>query len=746
MTGRRIAVQGTVQGVGFRPWVYQLARQLHVAGTVKNGPEGVTIDAFAPPAVLDELLVRLERELPPAARIDSLEWQPLEAPPPVSFTIIGSDSQGAARASIPADLAMCDACRAEIHDPHARRFHYPFTNCTHCGPRFSIATAIPYDRPRTTMAGFPLCDDCRREYENPDDRRFHAQPIACPKCGPKLTWLDAQGTALDVGDPLAHAAKLLAGKAIVAVRGLGGFHLACNALNEGAIRSLRQRKHRDEKPLAVMVADLEMARRYAELTAEETALLSSPARPIVLARMKHGLAPSIAPGFTQVGLFLPYTPLHELLLVLARKPLVMTSGNRSEEPMAVDNDEAVRRLAGIADGFLVHDRPIATRTDDSVARIVEGAPMLLRRARGFVPESLASPLPFAEPVLAVGGQLKNTFCIGKGARLTPGPHVGDLGELSTFESFTAMAARLERFLEVSPRVLAHDLHPDYDTTRWARERGGHLVGVQHHHAHVAAVMAEHGLKGPVLGVAFDGTGLGDDGAAWGGEFLRCTYAGFERVATLRPIALAGGERAIRDAWRLALAVLDDAFDGAPPLGRLALFNTVSERDVKNVRQLLPSALPAHGAGRAFDAAAALAFGRPRANFEAQLAMTLEQAATAGAAPFPFTIDRSETPWEVDLRPMWRAFVEELLAGREVASRFHATLGAATAAVVTALDEQERLPVVLSGGCFANALLTHDVLRHLGGFDVRLPRKVPAGDGGLALGQAVVAAARLEGAS
>lgn len=741
MTGRRIAVQGTVQGVGFRPWVYQLARRLHVAGTVKNGPEGVTIDAFAPPSVLDELLVRLERELPPAARIDSLEWKPLEAPAPESFTIIGSDSQGAARASIPADLAMCDACRAEIHDPSARRFHYPFTNCTHCGPRFSIATAIPYDRPRTTMAGFPLCPDCRREYEDPDDRRFHAQPIACPRCGPKLTWLDAQGTALTLADPLAKAADALTAGAIVAVRGLGGFHLACDALDETAVRTLRQRKHRDEKPLAVMVSELSMARRFAALTDDETKLLTSAARPIVLARMKEGLAPSIAPGFTQVGLFLPYTPLHELLLALAGRPLVMTSGNRSEEPMAVDTDEAVRRLAGIADGFLTHDRPIATRTDDSVARVVEGAPMLLRRARGFVPESLASPISFTEPVLAVGGQLKNTFCIGKGARLTPGPHVGDLGELSTFESFTAMAARLEQFLEVSPRVIAHDLHPDYDTTRYARERGGQLIAVQHHHAHIAAVMAEHGLKGPVLGVAFDGTGYGDDGAAWGGEVLRCTYAGFERVGTLRPIPLAGGERAIRDAWRLALAVLDDAFDGAPPLETLELFRAVPARDVRNVRQLLPSALKAHGAGRAFDAAAALAFARPRAAFEAQLAMMLEQAATPGSTSSLFELARARTPWELDLRPFWRAAVT--LPAAQLASLFHGTLAAGLAAMVRGLADG--LPVILSGGCFANAVLTSEVLRHLDGLDVRLPRKVPAGDGGLALGQAVVAAARLEGA-
>ncbi len=741
-----------MQGVGFRPWVYQLAHRLRVTGTVKNGPEGVTIDAFAPAPVLDELLVRLETELPPAARIERLRWHPLEAEAPSGFAILPSDrgASGPARASIPPDLAMCEACREEIHDPAARRFQYPFTNCTHCGPRFSIATSIPYDRPRTTMAGFPLCADCRREYEDPLDRRFHAQPIACPACGPRLAWLDAKGHRLAVADPLEAAAlRLLAGD-IVAVRGLGGFHLVCDALADDVVRELRRRKHRDEKPLAVMVRDLPAARAYGTLDRQETALLTSPARPIVLVAMKDGLAPSVAPGFRQIGLFLPYTPLHELLLARVGRPLVMTSGNRSDEPMAVENDEAVTRLAGIADFFLVHDRPIATRTDDSVARVIAGEPVLLRRARGYVPGSFSAPVAFSEPVLAVGGQLKNTFCLGNRELLTLGPHVGDLDELSTTESYAAMIDRLERFLEVKPEVLAHDLHPDYETTRYARERPARLrIGVQHHHAHVAAVMAEHGLQGPVVGVAFDGTGYGPDGAAWGGEVLLAGYAGYERVATVRGLHLAGGERAIRDAWRVALAVLDDAFDGAPPLASLPLFATVAERDVANVRQVLRAGLQvvqAHGVGRVFDAAGALVLGRPRASFEAQLAMTLEQSADGHGDPYPFDLDRTRTPWEIDLRPMWRALVKELIAGRPaslVSARFHATLGAATAATVRAvLDRENVRPVVLAGGCFGNARLTAEVLRRLDGLDVHLPRRVPPGDGGLALGQAVVAAARL----
>lgn len=752
VTGRRIAVQGTVQGVGFRPWVYQLALELRLSGTVKNGPEGVTIDAFGSTSLLDQLLRRLETELPPAARIEHLAWETLQTEAPPGFLILPSDRTGAARASIPADLAMCEACREEIHDPLARRHQYPFTNCTHCGPRFSIATSIPYDRSRTTLAGFPLCPDCRREYEDPLDRRFHAQPIACPVCGPRLSWLDAQGARVDVGEPLELAASLLEVGGIVALRGLGGFHLACDATSDAVVRELRRRKNRDEKPLAVMVPDLATARALASFDDAELALLTSPERPIVLVTARPGmLPPSVAPGFRQLGLFLPYTPLHELLLARVEGPLVMTSGNVADEPMAVENDEAVARLRGIADAFLLHDRPIATRTDDSVARVVAGAPMLLRRARGYLPQSFAAPLAFPEPVLAVGGQLKNTFCLGARSLLTLGPHVGDLDDLSTFQSFEEMVARLERFLEVEPEALVHDLHPDYQSTRYARERPARLrLAVQHHHAHVAAVMAEHGLRGPVLGVAFDGTGLGTDGTAWGGEFLLADYGGFERLATLRALPLAGGERAIREAWRVALAVLDDAFDGAPPLERLPLFEQLTQRDVVNVRHLLSTGfqvMPAHGVGRVFDAAAALVLARPRATYEAQLAQAMEQTAEGEASPWPFELTQA-APWQLDLRPMWRALVTDLLVGVPapvLAARFHATLGAGTAAMVRALLEREGpRPVVLSGGCFANARLADEVLRRLDGLDVYLPRQVPPGDGGLALGQAVIAAARLAG--
>jgi len=731
-------VQGTVQGVGFRPWVYQLAHELKLTGSVKNGPEGVTIDAFGAREDLDRLLTRLQTELPPAARIERLRTSALEANRPEQFVILPSDTTGDARPSIPADLSMCDACRAEVNDPHARRYQYPFTNCTHCGPRFSIAVSIPYDRPNTTMAGFPLCDACRAEYENPLDRRFHAQPIACQVCGPSLAWRDADGTARDVGNVLDAAARALLAGQILAIRGLGGFHLACDASDAKVVAELRRRKHREEKPFAVMVPSLEWAHRMAELSDDEVALLRSPARPIVLARARDG-------GGELVGLFLPYTPLHELLLSRVARPLVMTSGNLSDEPMAVDNDDAVSRLRGVADAFVVHDRPIATRTDDSVARVVAGQPMLVRRARGYVPDPLRSPLEFREPVLAVGGQLKNTFCVGHRDVFTLGPHVGDLEDAATFMDFERLVPRLERFLEVEPRVVVHDLHPDYESTLYALRRDGRHFVVQHHHAHVAAVMAEHGLTGRVLGLAFDGTGYGTDGAAWGGEFLACTPGHFERRAWFRALRLVGGERAIRQPWRLALAALEDAFEGKAPLGRVPLFGMVETRDVANVRAVLESgdAARAHGVGRYFDAAAALILGRPVSGFEAQLAMALEARASGSQPGWPFTLDTHE----LDLRPMWRALVADLLDGVDaatLAARFHSTIASASVAMTRqVLSQVGRMPVILSGGCFANARLTAEVVAGLSDLDVRLPRRAPPGDGGLALGQAYVAAALLQ---
>jgi hydrogenase maturation protein HypF len=754
--GRRITVTGTVQGVGFRPFVYRAARDAGVGGRVWNDAAGVTVEAFGTADALDALVRTLRRDHPPAAVVATLRSEPIPAEAAPAFEIVGSAGGAERRAAIPPDLATCPACLAELRDPADRRHRYPFTNCTACGPRFTIALGAPYDRPRTTMAGFTLCAACAREYGDPGDRRFHAQPNACPACGPRVALRDAAGSPVEAADPIAAVGRALAAGAVAAVKGLGGYHLACDATSPAAVATLRARKRREEKPLAVMVADLEAARVVAELTAAEEALLASVERPIVLCRRRPGapLAAEVAPDSPLVGLLLPYAPLHHLLLEAAGRPLVMTSGNLSEEPIAFEDEEAVRRLAGVADLFLVHDRPIASRCDDSVARVVAGGPLLLRRARGFVPRPVRVPRPFARPVLAVGGQLKNACCLGRGDEATLGPHVGDLDGLETYGAFEAAIARLEEFLALRPEVVACDLHPLYLSTRYARERAAALraplVGVQHHHAHAAAAMAEHGLEGPVLALAWDGTGLGTDGAAWGGELLLAERARFERLATFRPIALAGGDRAIREPWRIALAALLDAFGEDAPLDRLPLFAAVDPKELAVVRRMIAGGVNAplaHGAGRAFDAAGALALRRPSSRYEGQVATALDAAAAAGGeGAYPFAVDEQGAVAELDLRPLWRALAGDLLAGANaavVSARFHASLVAAGAELVRrAARRVGRLPVVLAGGCFQNARLVEGLLGELSGaFAVYPPREVPPGDGGLALGQAIVADAR-----
>jgi hydrogenase maturation protein HypF len=750
--GRRIEIRGTVQGVGMRPFVFRLARALGVRGRVRNDARGVTIEAFAEASALDDFQRRLAAERPAAAAFDEVRAGAIAPEPVADFVIVSSQGADERRVSIPPDLATCPACLAEVRDPSNRRHRYPFTNCTDCGPRFTIARDVPYDRAATTMAPFRMCPDCRREYQDPADRRFHAEPNACPACGPRLSVRDASGEPARPGDPLAAAAAALRDGRIVAVKGLGGFHLACDATSPAAVRRLRQRKRREEKPLAVMARDLPEAERLADLSEAERRLLLSVERPIVLARRREdsGLAPEVAPDSPLLGLFLPYTPLHHLLLEAAGRPLVMTSGNLSEEPIAFRDEEALRRLGGIADLFLLHDREIETRADDSVARLVAGRPVVLRRSRGFVPRPVTVRRRFARPVLACGAHLKNTFCLGAGDQATLGPHIGDLENLETYDSLAQAVERMERFLGLVPEVVACDLHPLYLSTRYARERAAALpaplVPVQHHHAHLAAAMAEHGLEGPVLGLAWDGTGYGPDGTAWGGELLLADARGFERLATFRPVPLAGGEKAIREPWRVALAALDDAFDGDPPLGRLPLFRSVAASQVALVRQMIRSGLNAplaHGAGRLFDAAGAIALGRGLSRYEGQVAMALDNAADPGErGRYPFAVDQSAGPWQLDWRPLLRALVDDLLAGASPArasARFHESLSAAAGELVrAAAGRHGRLPVVLTGGCFQNARLAEGVLGSLGGFEVYLHQRVPPGDGGLALGQALVA--------
>ena len=755
----RITIRGTVQGVGMRPFVYRVARAEGVAGRVRNDARGVTIEAFGDPCALERFLGRLRAERPPASRFDEVVCEPIAPEPAREFLIVESEAAGAAgpRVSIPADLATCPDCLRELLDPRDRRHRYPFTNCTNCGPRFTLARGVPYDRALTTMAPFELCAACRREYQDPLDRRFHAEPNACPVCGPHLTLLAPDGRVLAERDAaLVEAGRALARGEVVAVKGIGGFHLACDAGSSAAVARLRQRKHREEKPLAVMARDLAEAERLAILSGEERALLAAVERPIVLSERRAGapVAPEVAPDTPLIGLLLPYSPLHHLLLAEAGRPLVMTSGNLSEEPIAYRDDEARARLAGIADLLLVHDREIETRADDSVAKVVRGRPLLLRRSRGYTPRALPVRTPFARPTLACGAHLKNTFCLGVGDAAHLGPHIGDLENLETLESFEGAVARMERFLRTRPELLAHDLHPDYVSTRYALERaraeGIPAVAVQHHHAHAAAAMAEHGLEGPVLALAWDGTGLGEDGAAWGGELLLASYQRFERLATFRPVPLAGGDRAIREPWRVALAALDDAFDGAPPLDALALFRHVPADQVRVVRRMIAERFNtpgAHGAGRAFDAVGALALARPRARYEGQVAMALDAAADpAEGGRYSYHLDTSTLPWQLDLRPLLREVVRDLVERRPagvVAARFHNALVAAAAELVrlAAARHGER-PVVLTGGCFANARLAEGVHGALSpGFPVYLHGLVPPGDGGIALGQALVASAR-----
>jgi hydrogenase maturation protein HypF len=749
--GRRFAIWGTVQGVGFRPFVHRAAVALQLTGRTWNDGEGVTVEAFGAPDRLDELERRLRQAPPPAARVEGIEVTPLPGLPPATFEIAPSRAGGAPRVAIGADLATCDACAAEVADPANRRFRYAFTNCTDCGPRFTIARGVPYDRSATTMAGFTMCEACAAEYHDPGDRRHHAQPNACPACGPRLRLLDRRGAPV-AGDPLAMAAAGLRAGRLLAVKGLGGYHLCCDATAPAAVAELRRRKRRDEKPLAVMVADLEAAGRLAVLSPAERTLLRSVERPIVLCprRPDAALAAGLAPGNPRLGLLLPYTPLHQLLLAEVGGPLVMTSGNLSEEPIAFDDDDALARLGEVADLFLTHDRPIASRCDDSVARVVAGRPLLLRRSRGWVPRPVRVRRRFARPTLGVGAQLKNACCLGRGDEATLGPHVGDLDNLETYGAFEAAVARLEAFLGLRPEVIGCDLHPLYLSTRYARERAGalgaRLVEVQHHHAHAASAMAEHGLEGPVLALCWDGTGHGSDGAAWGGELLRCWTDRFERLATFRPLPLPGGDQAIREPWRVALAALLDAFDGDAPLD-LPLFAALPAGEVEVVRRMVAgrfNAPLAHGAGRAFDAAAALVLSRPVARHEGQLALALDGAADpAEPGRYPFELDHARPVTELDLRPLWRALTADLRAGARpgaISTRFHAALAAAGVELVReAAARDGALPVVLTGGCFQNAFLSERMGAELSGsFKVYLHGHVPPGDGGLALGQALVA--------
>ncbi len=753
ITGRRIRLSGVVQGVGFRPWVYRLASEEGISGRVRNDAAGVTIEAFGSTSALDRFLVRLRNERPGAAVITALQWRPAASAPPRGFEIAASRAESAPRPSIPADLAACPRCLDEVFDPRDRRYRYPFANCTVCGPRFTIVREVPYDRASTTMAAFAMCPECRHEYESVADRRFHAEPIACPRCGPRLSLLGAGGDEVKTDDPIQAAARALCRGLIVAVKGLGGFHLACDATNAAAVSRLRDRKRREEKPLAVMVRDIREAELIADLTVGERRLLASVERPIVLARRREGarLAGEVAPANPMVGVMLAYTPLHHLLLAQCARPLVMTSGNLSEEPIAYRNDEAHKRLRGVADLFVIHDREIVTRCDDSVVREVGELPVLMRRSRGYVPGAIAVRRGFSRPVLACGAQLKNTFCFGVAGEAYLGPHIGDLDNLETYASFEESIARMERFLGVVPEVVAHDLHPDYLSTRYALARRDVIhAGVQHHHAHIAACMADNEIDGPVIGVAFDGTGYGTDGNVWGGEFLLADYHGFERGAHLEYVAMPGGAAAIRHAWRMALAHLMAA--GEPLSNELASVAAASDMEravvAQQIRQGVNSPLTS-SVGRLFDAVASLIGLRHHASYEAQGAMELEACAAEGEQGFyRFEISDAARPLVVSAGPVIRAIAADLRAGiapKIIAARFHDSVVRMIVEVCSLIRRSSGVKrVALAGGVFQNARVLAGALRALvaAGFEVFRHIRVPPNDGGIALGQALVAEARL----
>ena len=773
VTGAEIRVRGLVQGVGFRPTVWRLACDCDLAGDVRNDSDGVLIRAWGTPAALAVFVRRLRAEAPPLARIDALERRALGGSAPAApFRILASVT-GRAHTGVAPDAASCAACVAETFDPSQRRYRYPFTNCTHCGPRLSIVRAIPYDRRHTSMAGFALCADCGAEYADPAERRFHAQPIACPACGPRV-WLETNAgaafAATIASDAIDGARRLLQDGHIVAVKGLGGFHLACDAGNARAVARLRSRKMRYHKAFALMARDVAMVERYCSVSAQERALLQSPMAPIVLCAARPdapaGLAPAIAPGLATLGFMLPYTPLHHLLLDSLERPLVLSSGNLCDEPQCTDNDEARQRLSGIADYLLLHDRDIVNRVDDSVVRVIDGAPRLLRRARGYAPAPLPLPPGFerAPPVLAMGSALKNAFCLLADGQAILAPHQGDLEDGATQLAYRRQLDLLRGLFQHAPETIAIDLHPDYVSSRlgaeWAARDGLALEAVQHHHAHVASCMADNGLAldaAPLLGIALDGLGMGAEGELWGGEFLQADYRAFRRVARFKPVALIGATQALREPWRNTYAHLAAALGWGAVREQYATLELTRFLAAKPLATF--DAMLAHGincpaassCGRLFDAvAAALGMCRDCASYEGQAAIELE-ALAAGAAlddrhdPYPFALAGAGAALrEIDAAPMWRALLRDLAAGMppaRIAWRFHAGLAQAVAAMAEECGRPGT--VALSGGVFQNRLfgeLAAHALRARG-FTVLGQRQVPANDGGLALGQAVIAAAR-----
>lgn len=784
----RILVTGLVQGVGFRPFVYRRAVSLNLAGFVRNTPEGVEIEAEGDPDSVRTLVESLKTVAPPQAEVRSVECRSMPASGAAEFEIRESAGAAAVSALVSPDIATCPDCLAELFDPSDRRHRYPFINCTNCGPRFTIVTGVPYDRPATTMASFTMCAACRAEYEDPENRRFHAQPNACPDCGPRLVLADAAGREFPApgSDAVAEAAAMIGDGRIVAVKGLGGFHLACDAGNEAAVRSLRERKGREEKPLAVMARDTDAVSGFAAASGPEITALRSWRRPIVLLakRAPFPLAASVAPGNAFIGVMLPYTPVHHLLMAEGFQALVMTSGNVSEQPIAVGNAEALGRLAGIADAFLMHDRDIRVRNDDSVVRFSRGVPAIIRRSRGWAPSpvSLSPPGP---PVVAVGAEMKNTVCLTSGDRAFISPHIGDLENAETLDSFESAIGSLSRLFDVRPEIAVHDLHPDYLSTQWALNRSGlKTMAVQHHHAHIASCLAENGRTGPVIGFAMDGTGYGPDGTVWGGEILVADLFRFERAGHFSVRSMPGGPAAIREPWRMALAFMDAAFRHAvdPGMAEDALLRKVSgfpafreagAGKVRSVLRLIRSGIPqpsTSSLGRLFDAVSALSGIRSVSTYEGQAASDLEAVlyssvditdqknmfpmeirtrgtkdpVTTDIESYPFEIKEVNGVLEIDPDPVILAVLDDVQAGFPVSGisrKFHSGLIRVFVRIAERLRDKTGLSTAaLSGGCFQNLFLLDALSGELvgAGFDVLSHSLVPANDGGLCLGQAAIA--------
>jgi hydrogenase maturation protein HypF len=751
----RFFFSGVVQGVGFRPFIYRLAVRHGLAGWVQNRTDGVIAEVEGPANAVEHFLSDVSKELPPLAEIAGIIQEETTVTGDRDFRILPSEAEGQKIVRIPPDIAVCADCLHELFDPADRRYRYPFINCTNCGPRLTIIRDVPYDRANTSMACFPLCPRCREEYENPADRRFHAEPNACPVCGPHLEFLDERGESFADSDPLRRAIAALREGSVVAIKGLGGFHLAVDATNGEAVKRLRSRKFREEKPLALMVRDLETAIQIAELGVEEKDLLLTPQRPIVLAKKTSGtwISSAVAPGVPNQGIMLPYTPLHHLLLQDPLRALIMTSANHVDEPICIGNHEAVARLQGIADFFLIHNRDILVRCDDSIATVASGRRSLLRRSRGFAPKPLILRESYPE-VLALGPQLKTTLCILKENLAFLSPHIGDLETPQARDFHRESLSLLQKIAECKPDVVACDLHPAYYTTLAAEKMEGvKVVRVQHHHAHIVSGMAENGITGEVIGLAMDGTGYGTDGTAWGGEFLLATEASFTRIGHLKPFLLPGGEKAVHEPWRIGVSLLREAFGEKWPevsvkLGLVpepAYYKWMDHIFTTRINSPLTSSL-----GRVFDGVAAILGLHRKVSFEGQAAMELEALAQRKTeAVYPFDIREDQAALILDLSPVIRGVVEALekdVSREEIAFAFHNTLVKALTDMATEVRRRTGFErTVLSGGCFQNRLLLERSIAELGkaGFAVFFHELVPTNDGCISLGQAVSAGAQIK---